>query len=128
MGNLGVRDKWKCNESTLEMTYLPTGQKILFSGLDDSQKLSSLQVEKGVMCWLWVEEAYQINNEEEFDKLDQSFRGILPQGAFIRIMLSLNPWNRTHWIRTKFFETEEGAPLNDPDVFAHTTTYLINEW
>ena len=128
MAILGVRNLWKCNESTLEMTYLPTGQKILFSGLDDSQKLSSLQVEHGVMCWLWVEEAYQINSEEEFDKLDQSFRGKLPEGAFIRIMLSLNPWNRTHWIRTKFFETDEGTPLNDPDIYAHTTNYLINEW
>ena len=128
MSILGVRDRWKCNESTMEMTYRPTGQKILFSGLDDSQKLSSLQVEHGVMCWLWVEEAYQINSEEEFDKLDQSFRGKMPDGAFIRVMISLNPWNRTHWIRTKFFETEEGRPLDDPDVYAHTTNYLINEW
>ena len=128
MNIMGIRDKWKCNESTMEMTYRPTGQKILFSGLDDSQKLSSLQVEKGVMSWLWVEEAYQINSEEEFDKLDQSFRGQMPEGAFIRVMVSLNPWNRTHWIRTKFFETDDGQPLNDPDTYACTTNYLVNEW
>ena len=41
------------------MTYKPTGQKIYFRGLDDTLKLTSITVEKGYLCWAWIEEAYQ---------------------------------------------------------------------
>ena len=126
--NLGVAHKWKFSKSPLEMVYIPTGQKIIFRGLDDPQKITSIDVEYGSLCWMWVEEAYQITKKEDFDRIDESIRGRLPDGLFKRIMLTFNPWNKSHWLRTAFFETEEGKPLDDKDVFAHTTNYLMNEW
>lgn len=126
--NLGVAHRWKFSKSPMEMVYRPTGQKIIFRGLDDPQKITSIDVDYGALCWMWVEEAYQISKEEDFDKLDQSIRGQLPKGLFKRVILTLNPWNKTHWIRTKFFETEDGKPFIDPDIFAHTTNYMMNEW
>lgn len=126
--NLGVADKWKFSKSPLEMVYKQTGQKIIFRGLDDPQKITSIDVEYGSLCWMWVEEAYQINKREDFDRIDESIRGKLPPGLFFRVMLTFNPWNKSHWLRTAFFETEEGRPLDDPDVFSVTTNYLMNEW
>ena len=51
---LGVDAWWDIKESPLEMTYKPTGQKILFRGLDDPLKVASITVDVGVLCWLWI--------------------------------------------------------------------------
>ena len=51
---------FKCSVSPLEITYIPTGQKILFRGLDDPLKVTSITVEVGALCRLWIEEAYEI--------------------------------------------------------------------
>ena len=71
---LQVDDFWETKESPLEMTYKPTGQKIYFRGLDDPLKVTSISVDIGVLCWLWIEEAYEIMKEEDFDIIDESIR------------------------------------------------------
>ncbi|MBE6886495.1 MAG: PBSX family phage terminase large subunit, partial [Ruminococcaceae bacterium] len=53
---LGMDGLFKCTVSPMEITYLPTGQKILFRGFDDVLKLASITVPKGVLCWVWIEE------------------------------------------------------------------------
>ena len=120
---LGVDAWWDIKESPLEMTYKPTGQKILFRGLDDPLKVTSITVEVGVLCWLWIEEAYEISSEADFDTLDESIRGEVPPGLFKQTTLTLNPWNEHHWIKHRFFDA---AP--DPDILAMTTSYTCNEW
>ena len=62
---LGVAHLFKNNVSPLEMIYLPTGQKILFRGFDDVLKLASTTVEKGYLCWVWIEEAFEIESEAD---------------------------------------------------------------
>lgn len=54
INRLGVQNYWKCRENPLEITYVPTGQKILFRGLDDGVKITSISVPKGVLCWVWI--------------------------------------------------------------------------
>lgn len=122
---LGVDAWWGIRESPLEMTYLPTGQKIYFRGLDDPLKVTSITVENGYLCWCWIEEAYEIMDERAFDMLDESIRGGIPKetGLFKQITLTFNPWNEKHWLKARFFD----APL-DPDILALTTNYLCNEW
>ena len=66
---LGVDAYWDFKESPLEMTYKPTGQKIYFRGLDDPLKVTSITVEVGCLCWMWIEEAYEVMNEADFDSL-----------------------------------------------------------
>ena len=68
--NLGVSHLWNFSKSPLEATYKPTGQKILFRGLDDPQSITSITVEVGYLCWCWFEEAFQIMNEDDFNKID----------------------------------------------------------
>ena len=119
---LKVDQWWEWKESPLEITYLPTGQKIYFRGLDDPLKVTSITTEVGSLCWMWIEEAYEIMNEADFDMLDESIRGQTPDNLFKQITLTFNPWNQHHWIKKRFFDNP------DPDVLAITTNYLCNEW
>lgn len=123
INRLGVQDYWKITESPLEMTYIPTGQKIYFRGLDDPLKVTSITVDVGSLCWMWIEEAYEIMKEEDFDILDESIRGQVEGDLFKQITLTFNPWNEHHWIKKRFFDA---AP--DPDILALTTNYMCNEW
>lgn len=113
---------WDVKESPLEMTYLPTGQKIYFRGLDDPLKVTSITVDVGNLCWMWIEEAYEIMNETDFDMLDESIRGQVPDGLFKQITLTFNPWNEHHWLKKRFFDTP------DDETLAKTTNYLCNEF
>lgn len=94
--NLGVSHLWHFSKSPLEATYKPTGQKILFRGLDDPMSITSITVEKGYLCWCWFEEAFQVMNEDDFNKIDMSIRGELPPGYFKQITLTFNPWSEKH--------------------------------
>lgn len=122
---LGLDAFWTFKESPLEATFTRkdgTQQKIFFRGLDDPLKVTSITVEQGCLCWMWIEEAYEIMNESDFDMLDESIRGEVPDGLFKQITFTFNPWNEKHWIKKRFFD----AP--DSETLALTTNYLCNEW
>ena len=119
---LGVQDYWSVKESPLEIIYIPTGQKILFRGLDDPLKVTSITVETGHLCWAWIEEAYEINKEQDFNMLDESIRGTVEEPLYKQITLTFNPWNERHWIKKRFFDVE------DENIMAKTTNYMCNEW
>ena len=119
---LGVDDFWDYRLNPLEIIYKPTGQKIYFRGLDDPLKVTSITVDVGSLCWLWIEEAYEISKESDFDMLDESIRGQVEGNLFKQVTLTFNPWNERHWLKSRFFDAE------DPDVLAITTNYLCNEW
>lgn len=120
---LGVSHLFRNNVSPLEITYLPTGQKILFRGFDDVLKLASTTVEKGYLCWVWIEEAYEIESEIDFEKLDLSVpRGNIPDYLFKQTTLTFNPWSDKHWLKKRFFD-EKGS-----DYDSYSTNYLINEF
>lgn len=119
---LGVDAFFSCTQSPLEITYLPTGQKIYFRGLDDPLKVTSITVDVGSLCWLWIEEAYEINSEADFDMLNESIRGEVEGNLFKQITLTFNPWNDRHWLKKRFFDNP------DADTLAMTTNYTCNEW
>lgn len=119
---LGVDDFWDYRLNPLEIIYKPTGQKIYFRGLDDPLKVTSITVDVGSLCWLWIEEAYEISKEADFDMLDESIRGQVDGDLFKQITITFNPWNERHWLKKRFFDTE------DPDTLAITTNYMCNEW
>ena len=122
INRLGVSHLWKPSLSPLQLTYLPTGQKILFRGLDDPQSITSITLEKGFLCFVWIEEAYQITKEADFDKLDLSIRGELPEGYFKQFILTFNPWDQHHWLKGRFFDNP------DSDTLPLTTNYMCNEF
>jgi phage terminase large subunit len=145
VNRLRVAPNWKITESPLEMTYIPTGQKIYFRGLDDPLKITSIAVEVGALCWLYVEEAYEVMNEADFNVLDESIRGELSDGLWKQVTLIFNPWNQHHWLKKRFFDVNEGETVVEElprgiikrftspngynvDTLAITTDYTMNEW
>lgn len=120
---LGVEHLWRAVREPLELTYLPTGQRILFRGMDNVEKLASTTVERGYLCWVWIEEAFEIAAEADFDKLDLSVpRGELPKPLFKQTTITFNPWDENHWLKSRFFDRHAS------DVFAITTDYRCNEF
>ena len=122
MRQLKVERYFKCSVSPLEITYIPTGQKILFRGLDDPLKVTSITVEVGALCRLWIEEAYEIMSEDAFNRLDESIRGQLPNGMYHQVVLTFNPWSDRHWLKKRFFDEPS------ENVLALTTNYMCNEF
>lgn len=122
MHRLKVEHLFECSKNPLEIRVKATGQKIMFRGFDNPDSITSVTVETGVLCWVWVEEAFQITNEDDFNKLDTSIRGNVPPGYFKQLTLTFNPWSSKHWLKARFFDNP------DNQTFAITTTYRCNEW
>ena len=122
---LKVSHLFKFNESLPEITVKATGQKILFRGLDDPLKITSITVDNGLLSWLWLEEAYQVENQDKFETLVESIRGSIDSPDFFKqITVTFNPWSERHWLKSAFYDEES----RKKDVFAGTTTYRVNEW
>lgn len=129
---LKVSHLWHFPKGEVIATYKVTGQKILFRGVDDVDSITSISVPFGAICFVWFEEAFQIEREDIFDKIDESIRGGfidhngneigLPDGYFRRIILTFNPWSEKTWIKRRFFDRV------DDEILTLTTTYLDNEW
>lgn len=85
---LGLASRFKCTVSPMECTYRPTGQKILFFGLDDPGKLKSLKVPFGYIALLWFEELDQFDGPEQVRNVEQS---CLRGGPYSLTFKSFNP-------------------------------------
>lgn len=127
MNRLKVGHLFNTNASYPEITVKDTGQKILFRGLDDPLKITSISVEVGVLCWVWFEELYQIENESDFDTVVESIRGEYKSNDFYKqVTATFNPWHEKHWSNDAFFKRESKSYRDD--VFSRTTTFRNNEF
>lgn len=121
INKLEVTHLWKIPKGELTLTYIPSDQQILFRGLDDAQSITSITVAVGYLCWVWFEEAFQIT-EDDFNKVDMSIRGQLPEHLYKQFILTFNPWSDRSWLKKRFFDNP------DSDTLALTTTYKCNEF
>lgn len=111
---LGLDNNWyysKSDNGDLTITRLGTNQKIFFRGFDDPLNITSFSVAHGVLCWAWFEEAFQIESEEDFDKVDKSIRGKMPDGSELedhglwkQITFTFNAWSDKWWGKRRFFD------------------------
>lgn len=116
---------FQCNSGMPEITYKPTGQKILFRGLDNPLKITSISVPVGNLSFVWIEEAYEIENVDKFETVMESIRGTNPSPDFFKqVTLTFNPWSEQSWLKKKFWDSD----TRYHNVFAQTTTFRINEW
>lgn len=128
INRLKVNHLWRVPKGEHTLTYLPTGQQILFAGLDDPLKLTSITVAQGYLNFVWIEEAFQIEKQEMFETLEESIRGILPPHLFHQITLSFNPWSEDHWLRKRFYNDTYDREYIDDLIYAITTDYTMNEF
>lgn len=118
---LGVSHLWKITVSPMEMTYLPTGQKILFFGVDDKAKIKSIKPKNGYIGVVWFEELDQFSGMEEIRNLLQS---LLRGGKNYWCFYSYNPpKSKDNWVNKE-------ALIEDKDRMRVHNTYLDvpREW
>ena len=120
---LGVSHLWKLTKSPMRAEYLPTGQKIIFKGLDKAAKSKSIKVPFGYIGYLWFEEFDEFAGEEEIRKVQQS---VVRGGNDFVVFKSMNPpKSRQNWAND-YIEKEK---LRE-DTLVSQTTYLTSpiEW
>ena len=93
---LGLSGKFDFRVSPMEMIYRPTGQKIMFFGIDDGAKIKSIRARSGYIAITHFEEADQFSGMEEIRKVLQStMRG---GNKFYNFMSYNPPRSPDNWI------------------------------
>lgn len=112
---LGVSDQWSWKENPMCITYIRTGQKILFRGLDDAQKTKSIKLRKGYFKFIWFEELHEFDGTEEIRTTLQSVeRG---KGDPIVFYTYNPPKAASSWVNV---EANNTVPFR----YTHHSTYL----
>ena len=105
----------------MELTYTPTGQKILFRGADKPRKIKSIKVSKGYTKFIWYEEVDEFNGMEEIRMINQS---LMRGGQQFVVFYTYNPPNSIRsWVNEEVLHARE-------DRIVHHSTYLTvpKEW
>ena len=104
---LGVADRWRGNISPMQYTYLPTGQQILFRGLDDPLKLKSVKPRHGAFKWIWFEEYAELPGANMVRNVLQS---VARGGEGFRVFASFNPpQSLNNWANKRVLEPDPRA-------------------
>ena len=104
---IGIISEWDLNSafqfrlSPLTITNKITGSKIIFKGLDDTEKIKSIFGIKRI----FIEEANQLEFDD-FRELNRRARGM----DGIQIYLVFNPVVINHWLKKELFDNEFYAP------------------
>lgn len=109
ISTLGVEKYWKSTLNPMQFVFIPTGQVIKLTGLDDPQKLKSIKPARGYFKILWLEEFSEITGEPELRNLQQS---VLRGGDSFLVFRSFNPpLSRIHWAN-QFCDRADERSLN----------------
>ena len=112
---LGVGHLWKATVSPLRLTYIPTGQVILFRGADKVKKAKSIKVSKGYIKYLWFEELDEFESMEKIRSVRQS---VIRGGERFTVFYSYNPPREVrNWVN-------DPTNWSQPDLVNHHSTYL----
>jgi len=108
-------DNFKINKTDMTIEYIPNGSQLLFFGLDDIEKLKSIQ---GITS-IWIEEASECEQGDILE-LNRRLRGYTPY--YKQIILTFNPISHLHWLKAHFFDNEATKAS------IYKTTYLDNKF
>lgn len=118
---LGVSDLWRKTTKPYKLTYKPTGQQVIFRGLDDPMKVKSIKIAKGYFKFLWMEELDEFRGIEDIRSVEQS---VLRGGPKYVVFKSFNPpITNSNWANT-YVQTPK------PGALRHKSCYLDvpEEW
>lgn len=112
---LHVGHLWKSQVSPMRITYLPTGQTILFRGADKPKRIKSLTFKKGYAKYIWYEELDEFGGPEEIRLINQT---LMRGGPRFVVLYTYNPPKSANsWVNLE-------AKLTRPDRYVHHSTYL----
>ena len=106
---LQIRHLFKVTISPLEITYIATGQKIVFLGCDDPTKVKSIKFERGYAAIVWYEELDQFSGMEEIRNINQS---LLRGGDKFWAFYSYNPpRSKNNWVNEEMLIDKENRKV-----------------
>lgn len=112
---LGVSHLWKDLKTTLEFEYLPTGQKIILKGADETDKIKGIKLANGYFKYAWFEELAEFHNAKEVRTILQS---ILRGGDDYNVFMTYNPPpDEYNWVNQE-------AKKSIRKRYVHSSTYL----
>ena len=112
---LGVSEYWQAYVSPMQFVYLPTGQKIIFRGVDDATKVKSVKVGRGWIKYAWYEEVNEFEGPEKIRSINQS---VMRGGTDFFVFYSFNPPKSSRsWVN-------QYVQIERPDTMVHHSTYL----
>lgn len=101
---LGLAQWFHATVSPMEITYMPTGQRIAFRGLDDPLKAKGTKFAVGYCAVQWFEELDQFDN---WDMVSSALRSFRRGGSRFWTFYSYNPpqtmWS---WVNAQALEME----------------------
>lgn len=112
--------KYKVNKSDMKITFA-NGNVIIFSGLDDVEKLKSIYNITGI----WIEEASELK-ESDFNQLNIRLRGKTKN--YKQIIITFNPISVTHWLKRRFFDCDNLPAKEKAKIRTHESTYKDNKF
>ncbi len=118
---LGVSHLWHKSVSPLSLTYIPTGQKILFRGADNPKKIKSIKFAHGYCKYIWYEELDEFSGMEEIRMINQS---LMRGGKKFVVFYSYNPPKSvSNWVNAEAQLTREDRRVHHSDY-----TTVPREW
>lgn len=121
ISTMGLDEQFIQKTSPLRMIYKPTGQQIVFLGVDKKEKIKSIKPRAGYFGVVWYEEVDQFSGMEELRSLNQS---LLRGGEKFWCFYSYNPpKSRDSWVNQEVL-------IDEADRLVHHSTYLgvPREW
>ncbi len=118
---LGVSMLWKPSLSPLRITYLPTGQRIVFRGCDDPNKSKSIKLRKGYFKYIWYEERAEFEGDEDERKINQS---LMRGGDHYIVFYTWNPPKSLNsWVN------QDVLQIRKDTLISHSTYLTVpREW
>ena len=119
---LGANDLWNSSLSPMQYTYKPTGQKIIFRGLDKAKKTKSIKIKRGYFKYLWFEELDEFAGIEEIRTAQQS---VLRGGSQFIVYKTFNPpISRSNWANVYVSEPRVDSYRHKSDYRSVPTEWL----
>ena len=112
------------------MILCKNGYQMIFTGLDDVEKVKSITPEKGAITDIWIEEATEVNQKTVKDLYKRQRGG--DENVPKRLTVSFNPILQTHWIYTEYFSnlgwTDEQTEYTSDELSIQKTWYIHNKF
>lgn len=110
---LGAGALWRAYRSPMRLVYRPTGQKIIFRGLDEATKSKSIKAAKGYFRYVWFEELSEFAGMEEIRSVCQS---VLRGGRVFCCFYSYNPpKSLRNWVNSEALTEQTGRIVHTSD-------------
>ena len=130
INTLGVEKLWSSSKLPMSFTFLPSGQRIIFRGMDKAERIKSTTTAVGHLCWVWWEEAFEIPFFKDVQTINFSIRGKLPEPLFYQNTFTFNPNVADHWLKREFYDLvdKDTGMSEDGAILAITRNFDCNEF